>query len=66
MAFHPAKRASRNEIVKDDWYTIGRQLNVELEIVGPPLDRDVERSDGVLGGVSGRATMGNDRRVPRC
>lgn len=66
MAFDPTKRTSRNEIVENDRYTIGSQLNVELEIVGAHLYRDVERGHAVLGGVSGRAAVCDVRSVPGC
>lgn len=64
MVIEAADGSRRNEVVENDWDTVRSWLNVELQTVGPHLDRSVERRDGVLGACPGRASMCDVRRVP--
>jgi hypothetical protein len=52
--------------MKDHGDAIGRQLDVEFEIVDAQLNRDVECGFGVLRSMSRRTAMGNYRRIPEC
>jgi hypothetical protein len=60
------ERAGGREIMKDHGDAIGRQLDVEFEIVDAQLNRDVECGFGVLRSMSRRTAMGNYRRIPEC
>ena len=65
-AKRPAERRQpvEVEIVEDDEGAVGRGLHVELDEVGPQLDRPLERRERVLALVGGGAAMGDHPRHP--